>query len=330
MIDLSVKYLGLTLKNPIIVGSSDLSSSVGEIKKLESNGAAAIVLKSLFEEEILLEATIKAEEARLDQMFYSELSETLDYIDLHIKEDKLTKYLKLISDAKKEVLIPVIASINCITPYEWIDFTSKIQDTGADALELNIFLNPTDLSDKNFEQTYFDIIRKVIDKVKIPVSAKISPYFTKPGLMIKKISETGISGLVLFNRFFTPDIDINSFEVKSANKFSAETESYNVLRWVALMSNKVKCSLAASTGIHSGESVIKQILAGADAVQVVSVLYKKGPEHIIVMLKDIENWMNKKGYNYINQFKGKVSQESAKNTAAFERMQFMKYFSGIE
>ena len=308
MMDLSVKYLGLTLKNPIIVGSSDLSSSVEEIKKLESNGAAAIVLKSLFEEEILLEATIKAEEARIDQMFYTELSETLDYIDLHIKEDKLAKYLKLISDAKKEVLIPVIASINCITPYEWIDFTTKIQDAGADALELNIFLNPTDLSDKNFEQTYFDIIKKVMGKVNIPVSAKISPYFSKPGLMIKKLSETGISGLVLFNRFFTPDIDINSFEVKSANKFSTETEHYNVLRWIALMSNKVKCSLAASTGIHSGESVIKQILAGADAVQVVSVLYKKGPEHINVMLNDIENWMNKKGYNYINQFKGKVSQ----------------------
>ncbi|UCH13056.1 MAG: dihydroorotate dehydrogenase-like protein [Bacteroidales bacterium] len=330
MLDLSVKYLGLTLKNPIIVGSSDLSSTVEEVKKLESNGASAVVLKSLFEEEILLEAATKAEEARIDQMFYAELSETLDYIDLHIKEDKLAKYLKLISDAKKQVLIPVIASINCITPYEWTDFTVKIQDAGADALELNIFLNPTDLSDKNFEQTYFDIIGKVMKKVKIPVSVKISPYFAKPGLMIKKLSETGISGLVLFNRFFSPDIDINSLEVKSANKFSTETEQYNVLRWIALMSDKVKCSLAASTGIHSGESVIKQILAGADAVQVVSALYRKSPGHINVMLKDIEKWMNKKGYNYISQFKGKVSQESARNNAAFERMQFMKYFSGIE
>jgi dihydroorotate dehydrogenase (fumarate) len=330
MVDLSVKYLGLTLKNPIIVGSSDLSGSVEEIKKLESNGAAAVVLKSVFEEEILLEATIKAEEARIDQMFYTELSETLDYIDLHIKGEKLAKYLKLISDAKKKVLIPVIASINCITPYEWTDFTVKMQDAGADALELNIFLNPTDLSEKDFEKIYFDIIKKVLDKVDIPVSAKISPYFVKPGLMIKKLSDTGISGLVLFNRFFTPDIDIDSFEVKPANKFSTENEYCNVLRWIALMSNKIGCSLAASTGIHSGESVIKQLLAGADAVQVVSVLYRKGPGHINAMLNEIETWMNKKGYNYISQFRGKVSQESARDNAAFERMQFMKYFSGIK
>jgi dihydroorotate dehydrogenase (fumarate) len=330
MIDLSVKYLGLTIKNPIIVGSSDLSSSLEEIKKLESNGAAAIVLKSVFEEEIILEANKKAEEARKNQMIYTELSETLDYIDLHLKEDKLGKYLKLISNTKREVLIPVIASINCVTSYEWTDFTIKVQDAGADALELNIFLNPTDLSDKNYEQTYFEIIENVLGKVTIPVAAKISPYFAKPGLIIKKLSETGISGLVLFNRFYTPDIDINSLEVKPANKFSTEHEYCNVLRWIALMSNKVNCSLAASTGIHSGESVIKQILAGADAVQIVSVLYQRGAEYINIMLNDIETWMNEKGYNYISQFKGKVSRESAENNAAFERMQFMKYFSGIE
>jgi dihydroorotate dehydrogenase (fumarate) len=330
MIDLSVKYLGLTLKNPVIVGSSDLSNSVEEIKKLESNGAAAVVLKSIFEEEILLEANKKIEEAGKDQMIYTELSETLDYIDLHLKEDKLGKYLKLISDAKKEVLIPVIASINCITPYEWTDFTAKIQDAGADALELNIFLNPTDLSDRDFEQTYFEIIKRVLGRVKIPVAVKISPYFTKPGLMIKKLSETGISGLVLFNRFYTPDIDIDSFTVISANKFSTEHEYRSVLRWIALMSDKVKCSLAASTGIHSGESVIKQILAGADVVEVVSVLYQKGAGQINVMLNDIESWMNKKGYNYVGQFKGMATRVSAGNYAAFERMQFMKYFSGIE
>jgi dihydroorotate dehydrogenase (fumarate) len=329
MVDLSVKYLGLTIKNPVIAGSSELTNSVEEIKKLESNGAAAIVLKSIFEEEILLEAKMKSEEARKNLMIYTDLSETLDYVDLHIKEDKLGSYLKLISDTKKEVLIPVIASINCITPYEWTDFTAKIQDAGADALELNIFLNPTDMSDKNFEQTYFDIITKVQGIVTIPVSAKISPYFLKPGLMIKKLSETGLSGLVLFNRFFTPDIDTDSFEIKPANIFSTEHDYCNVLRWVALMSGKVKCGLIASTGIHSGESVIKQILAGADAVQIVSVLYRKGYEYINVILNDIEEWMVRKGYNYISQFKGKVSQESVKDAAAFERMQFMKYFSGI-
>jgi dihydroorotate dehydrogenase (fumarate) len=330
MVDLSVKYLGLTVKNPLIAGSSGLTNSVEDIKKLESNGIAAVVLKSIFEEEILLEAKMKAEEAAKNSMIYTDLSETLDYVDLHTKEDKLGNYLKLISDTKREVLIPVIASINCITPYEWTDFTAKIQDAGADALELNIFLNPTDLSEKDYERTYFDIVKKVMDTVTIPVSAKISPYFMKPGLMIRKLSETGLAGIVLFNRFFTPDIDTDSFEIKPANKFSSEHDYCNVLRWIALMSKKAGCGLIASTGVHSGESVIKQVLAGADAVQIVSVLYNKGYEYINTILNDIEKWMIKKGYNYISQFKGKASQESVRDAAAFERMQFMKYFSGME
>ena len=330
MADLTTKYLGITIKNPIIIGSSGLSNSVEDIKKLESNGAAAVVLKSIFEEEILHEAYAKAREAEKDRMMYSGLSETLDYIDLHIKEDKMGKYLKLISDTKKEILIPVIASINCITPYEWTDFAIKLQDAGADALELNIFLNPADFSDRDFEQTYVDIVHKVVSKVSIPLSVKICPFFTKPGLMIKKLSGTGIAGIVLFNRFYTPDINIESFELESANIYSNPQDYGNVLRWIALMSKKVKCDLAAGTGIHDGETVIKQILAGACAVQIVSVLYQKGLEQINVMLSYIENWMTKKGYNYLSQFKGKVSQEGIKDPPAFERMQFMKYFSGIK
>ena len=330
MIDLTTKYLGITIKNPLIVGSSGLSSSVEDIKKLESNGAAAVVLKSIFEEEILLEANARIKEAETDKMMYTELSETFDYVDMHVKEDKLSKYLKLVVDTKKEVLIPVIASINCTTPYEWTDFAVKLQDAGADALELNIFLNPVDLSDKDFEQTYLDIVNKVLSRVSIPVSVKISPYFTKPGLIIKKLSETGIGGIVLFNRSYTPDIDIDSLEIKSANIYSNADDQGNVLRWIALMSKKVKCDLAASTGIHSGEAAVKQILAGACVVQIVSVLYQEGLEQINVMLNYIEDWMTKKGYNYISQFKGKVSQEGIKDPAAFERMQFMKYFSGIE
>jgi dihydroorotate dehydrogenase (fumarate) len=330
MTDLTTKYLGMTIKNPIIAGSCGLTSSVEGIKKLELNGAAAVILKSIFEEEIIQQAASLDKEARNDSLMYSALSETLDYIDLHIKADKLGRYLKLISDTKKEVLIPVIASINCITPYEWTDFASKFQDAGADALELNIFLNPADMSDKDFEKTYLDIVNKIIDKVSIPISAKIGAYLTKPGLMIRKLSETGIAGIVLFNRFYTPDINIENFELESANIYSSPQDYGNVLRWIALMSKKVKCDLAASTGIHNGETVIKQILAGASAVQVVSVLYQQGLKQINAMLSYIENWMNKKGYNYLSQFKGKVSQEGISDPAAFERMQFMKYFSGIK
>lgn len=330
MIDLSTKYLGLTLKNPIIVASCGLTSTVSSIKKLEAHGAAAIVLKSIFEEEILQQETIKSREAEESSMIYSELSETLDYIDMHIKEDTLDKYIDLIRQAKKETLIPIIASINCTTSFEWIEFAQKLAKAGADALELNIFLNPTDNSDKDFEQTYLDIAKKVVSKTDIPVSVKISPYFTKLSKVINDLSGTGIKGLVLFNRFYSPDIDLEKMEIVPANHFSREDEYLNSLRWIALMSKKVDCDLAASTGIHSAETIVKQILAGASAVQVASVLYNKGADYLSNLIANLEKWMEDHHYTYISQLKGKLSQEAITDPAAYERLQFMKYFSGIE
>ncbi|MBN2350056.1 MAG: dihydroorotate dehydrogenase-like protein [Bacteroidales bacterium] len=330
MIDLSTKYIGLHLKNPIIAASSGLTANIENIKKLESNGVAAIVLKSIFEEEILQQEKDLKNEVQKDSLIYSELSETLDYIDIHIKEDTLNVYLELIRKAKKETLIPIIASINCVTNYEWTDFAKKIESAGADALELNIFLNPVDTSDKDFEKTYIEITKNVTKKVSIPVSVKISQYHTKPAHVIQKLSETGATGIVLFNRFYTPDINLEKLELTQANHFSNENEYLNVLRWIALMSKKINCDLAASTGIHSAETIIKQILAGASAVQIASVLYSKGIDYVSVLLKELENWMEKHNYNYLNQIKGKLSQEKIQDPAAFERMQFMRYFSGIE
>lgn len=330
MIDLSTKYLGLSLKNPIIAASSGLTSNIRNIKKLESNGVAAVVLKSIFEEEILQQEMKSTKEAVEDSMIYSELSETLDYIDLYIKENTLDKYLSLIRQAKKETLIPIIASINCTTAYEWIEFAEKIEKAGADALELNIFLNPTDLSDKNFEETYLSISSKVVRKTSIPVSVKISPYFTKLAKVITDLSDTGIKGLVLFNRFYSPDINIEKMEVTPADHFSKENEYLNSLRWIALMSKKTSCDLAASTGIHSAETIIKQILAGASAVQIASVLYLKGVDYLSEIVNDLEKWMEDNKYNYLGQLKGKLSQESIADPAAYERRQFMKHFSGIE
>ncbi|MBN1949935.1 MAG: dihydroorotate dehydrogenase-like protein [Bacteroidales bacterium] len=330
MIDLSTKYLGLTLKNPVIAASSGLTSTISNIKKLEANGAAAVVLKSIFEEEILQQEVMQTREAEANSMIYSELSETLDYIDLHIKEDTINKYLDLIRQAKKETLIPIIASINCTTDYEWIEFAQKIENAGADALELNIFLSPTDLSERNFEQAYLDIAGKVIGKTGIPVSVKISPYFTKLSRVIADLSKTGVRGLVLFNRFYSPDIDLDKMEIVSANHFSRENEYLNSLRWIALMSKKVTSDLVASTGIHSAETIVKQILVGASAVQVASVLYEKGVDYLSVLLADLEKWMEDKRYTHLGQLKGKLSQESVTDPAAYERRQFMKYFSGIE
>ncbi len=329
MADLTTKYMGLVLKNPIIVGSCGLTSSLEKIKELESNGAAAIVLKSLFEEEILVNINKQIESAEADSFLYSNHSESLDYIDLHIKDDSLKYYLNLIRQSKAEILIPVIASINCISSSEWIDFAKKIEEAGADAIELNIFLNPADASELDFEKAYHTIISGVLSKIKIPVAVKISQYFTKPGNFVLSLSNTGIKAVVLFNRFYLPDIDIDKITLKEAEILSSPAELNHVLRWIGILSGKINISLAASTGIFDGAAIIKQILAGADAVQVVSALYKHGPRHINTMLFEIESWMDKQGFSSLSQFKGKLSMAKGINPAAYERMQFMKHFGGI-
>ena len=329
MIDLSTNYLGLKLKNPIVAASSGLTGSLDGLLNMEKHGAGAVVLKSIFEEEILLQAELEAQEAEKDPMIYSELSETLDYIDLHIKEGKLKDYLKLISDAKKNLSIPVIASINCISSEDWTHFTRKMEEAGADALELNIFLNPADFKNKEFEKAYFKIIKKVLDNVKMPVAIKISKYFTRLGLSVTALSESGVAGIVLFNRFYTPDIDIEKIAITSANMFSTPEEQYETLRWTAIMSEKIDCDLAASTGIHKGEDVVKMILAGANVTQLASTLYKNGPDQISRILKKLEKWMTEKGFDSLDQFRGMIARMYGDDPAAFERMQFMKNFSEI-
>lgn len=327
--DLSSNYLGLKLKNPIVVGSCGLTSNLNEIKKIEKFGAAAVVLKSIFEEEILKDAENQLREANDNAFIYDKYSETLDYIDLHLKEERLNDYIKLIKSAKKEVLIPIIASVNCVSASEWPSFAKRIEAAGADALELNISLNPADMERRDFEKTMLLIIKKVLTQVKIPVSVKIDNHFTHLAQTIIDLSNSGISGLVLFNRAYTPDIDINTFEAVQGRSFSTPNAYIESLRWIALLSDKVNCSLAASTGIHMHEAIIKQLLAGADAVQIVSALYDNGIEYLNELLKGLEKWMAEKGFNSLEQFKGKASSKNVGNPAVFERIQFMKYYSGI-
>ena len=327
--DLTTTYLGLELKNPVIAGSSGLTGSLDSIINLEKSGAAAVVLKSIFEEEILLDMDQQLKEAEKDPMLYSGLSETLDYLDLHIREDNLGRYLQLIRDVKKAVSIPVIGSINCITDEDWTHFTKKMEDAGADALELNLFLNPADFKSKEFEKAYFRIIGKVLATVNIPVAIKISKYFTRMGLSVKALSETGVSGIVMFNRFYTPDIDIEKVALAPAKMFSTPEEQSETLRWIAIMSGRVSCDLAASTGIHKGDDVIKMLLAGASATQVTSTLYKNGPDQLTRILKRMGKWMTDKGFKSVDQFRGKVGSAYGDDPAAFERMQFMKHFSEI-
>jgi len=326
MIDLSTKFMGLSLKNPIIAGSSGFSSSLAGIKKLEEGGAGAVVLKSIFEEEIFHEMN----DLMKNVPETSRYMERFDYHDLVIKGENLAKYTTLISEAKQAVTIPIVASINCSYSYEWTDYAKRLESAGADALELNMFFLPTDQerNAEEIERAYFNVVEKIVEKVSIPVALKISYYFTCLGQTIQKLSKQGISGLVLFNRFYSPDFDIEELKVKQTNILSTPGDLATSLRWIAMMSQKADCDLVASTGVHDGEAVIKQLLAGAQAVQVVSTLYKNGPLYIQTMLDKLEDWMTRHGYEKLEDFRGKMSQDKSVDPAIYERVQFMKYFSG--
>ncbi len=328
MANLTTRFFGLELKSPVIAASSSMTGNLEQIKKIAKAGAGAIVLKSIFEEEIYYQLQ---EELSLRSEIHSD-QEYLDYFDYVIKDDTLKKYVQLVAAAKKAIDIPVIASINCISSGDWMLFAKKLEDAGADALELNLFVIPSDAGKSNEynEQFYFETINKVKQKVGIPVAIKISHYFSNLAKMAKELSDTGIAGISLFNRFIAPDIDIDRQEVVSANVLSQADEYLLPLRWTAILSGQLKCDLAATTGIHSAETAIKFLLAGASAVQVASVLYHEGVEAISKLNKGITDWMDKNGYRTIDQFKSSLSLANAKNAVAFERVQFMKYFGGKE
>ena len=325
MTNLSTDYLGIKIKNPLVVGSCGLTSSVAKLQELEESGAGAVVLKSIFEEEIYLEFRKEMDE-KLGEMENN--LEFLDYFDYQLKDEKLHQYLKLVVDAKKKLSIPIVASINCVTAQNWIYYARKIQDAGADAIELNIFMLPTDLniSGADYEKRYFSIIEKVINEVSIPVSVKISHYFSNLAGMIQQFSKTGVAGLVLFNRFYQPDIDISREEIVHSNVYSNPSDYLMPLRWIGIMSNRVNCDLVASTGIHEPATIIKMLLAGASAVQMVSGIYKYGPDVLGNSLEYIRHWMKSKGYQSISDFKGKLNMLEGKEPSIYERIQFMKYF----
>ncbi len=323
--DLSTSYLGIKIKNPVVVGSSSLTASIENLKKIEKAGAGAVVLKSIFEEEIYLEYhNILEKEKNIE---FPDVN-FLDYYDYKIKNDNIEKYMNLIKQAKEELNIPVIASINCKSSWEWGFFAVKLQEAGADAIELNMFTLPSDfnLTCTQVEETYLKIIDDITSKVTIPVAAKLSYYFSDLAAFVKRVSETKVKGVVLFNRFFHPDFDIDKFEIIPSNVLSHSSDLAISLRWISIMSGRVDADLIASTGVHDGASVVKEILAGADAVQVVSSLYKKGINSITDMLDEMKAWMKKHGFEKPDDFKGKMSQKNSPNPGEYERVQFMRYF----
>ena len=328
MINISTNYMGLELKSPIIIGSSGLTGSIENIKEYETMGAGAIVLKSLFEEQLLHEIhhTIRQDES------VNQYPEALDYIANYSKENAIGNYLDLIGKCKASVGIPIIASINCFSADEWTSYASRIEKAGADAIELNVFVLPSDpmRSSERNEKMYFTILDAVLKEVSIPVSLKISNYFSGFAEIARKLDWAGVKGLVLFNRFFSPDVDINALKIIPSHVFSEPGEIALPLRWIGLFSGTLNCSLAGTTGIHDGKDLIKMLLVGADAVEIVSTIYKNGSGQISLMLEELKIWMKEKGFNSIADFRGLMSFKEAGNPAAYERVQFMKHFAGIE
>ncbi len=326
MKDLSTKYLGLQLKNPLIVGSSGLTDSIDKIKELADNNAGAVVLKSLFEEQILAELAQNLAEYNADS------PDAFDYIREYTRENTVSDYLNLITKAKKEVQIPVIASINCLSANEWVSFAKSVENAGADALEINISLLPSDPRKKcsDYEKIYFDVIDKVTSIIKIPVALKMSRYSSGLANLITRLSWTGkVAGFVLFNRYFRPDFNIDTFDVGPAKIFTEPEEMYTCLRWIALFAGNVESDFAASTGVHDSAGLIKQLLAGAAAVQVVSAIYKNGPAYINDLIKGLADWMESKSFDRIGDFRGKLSVASSDDSTALYRIQFMKHFGGV-
>lgn len=319
---LETTYLGLKLRNPFIIASSGLTNSVEKIKNLEAKGAGAVVLKSLFEEQIRMDAGKVAAQ--------TDYPEALDYVNFYTKNNSVQEYLDLIKEAKAAVKIPVIASINCVSSKDWVDFAKKIEMAGADALEVNIYVLPIDrnASSEKYENIYLEVAEKLRKTLTIPFAFKLSFYLTNLVGLVQKLN---VQGVVLFNRLYAPDIDIDSMKFTSADVFSSPADIRFSLRWVGIVSSKIaKIDIAASTGIHDGKAAIKQILAGATAVEVCSALYKNGIDFLETMIKDMETWMTKSGFKSISEFKGRMSYNKIDDPQIYERSQFMKYFSSIQ
>lgn len=323
--DLSTTFMGIKIANPLIVASSGLTGSVDKIKECADNGAGAVVLKSLFEEQLI---TGKSTLINQDDMYFW-YPQALDFVNTISKEEGLSAYLSMIEKAKKSVSIPVMASINCVTPWEWPRFAAQIEKSGADGIELNIFIPPTNINITGYkiEETYMDIIHEVRKHANIPIAVKVGFYFTNLYRTLYKISNLDINSLVLFNRYYRPDIDIETMRVVAQNVYSSPHEITLSLRWIALLYGRISKELVAATGVHDHQGVIKQILAGATSVQICSTLYKNGIPYLRTMLDDLENWMSRKGYTNLAAFRGLVA-KNEENTAAFERLQFMKKTTG--
>lgn len=324
MSDLSTSYLGLSLKNPLVVSPSPLCEDLGAIRKMEDAGASAVVLHSLFEEQLTLDSQ------DLDRFLTSgteSFAEALSYFP-DMGQFKLgpEAYLEHIQKAKKAVKIPIIGSLNGVSTGGWVSFAKKIEQAGADALELNVYYIATDpdMSGPQVEQMYADLVRDVRGSLKIPIAVKLGPYFSSMASVARRLEQAGANGLVLFNRFYQPDFDLEKLEVTPNLNLSRSEELRLRLCWVAILSGRIKADMAITGGVHTAEDVIKSMMAGAKVAMMTSALLKNGIEHLKTVREGIAAWMEKHEYASIRQMQGSMSQKSVAEPAAFVRANYMK------
>ena len=325
--DTKTKYLGLELKSPIIVGSCGLTADVDKMVQMEKAGAGAVVLKSVFEEQIIHDIKRNTHTFAPTDNY----GDSYEYIAMHVADDSLEKHFNMIREAKSKLTIPVIGSINCFSYETWLNYAKRFQDAGCDALELNMAILPyeTNISADDIERTYTQIINTLRKSITIPISIKLGTYFTDMAKSLQQISWMGIQGVTMFNKSVEVDIDTESETLKNASYLSVHEDMYKTLRWVALMSKKMRCDLSASTGVYTADDVVKMILAGASSVQVVSCLYKNGIDTLKELNAGLQAWMQKKGYDNIAAFRGKLAVMPNDKASVAMRTQFMKYFAEI-
>lgn len=328
MADLRTTYMGIELSSPLVVGACSLSKSVERIKDAEDHGAAALVIKSLFEEQIELERQELEDALEVGADYYQEAQRYFPDLD-HAGPEQ---HLFWVEKTRKAVKMPLIASLNASKAGTWLDWAKRLEETGVDGLELNVFTlgNQADRSAADVEQGLLEIVETVCDKVRIPVSVKLSPYFTSLAHLATRLDRLGVGALVLFNRFFHPDVDVRSEKLVQRLHYSHSDEALLPLRWVGLLHGQVKADLVASTGIHEAEDVVKVLLAGAKAVQIVSAIYVNHIKHIRKMRDGLAGWMDEKGYKTIDAFRAKLSQNTLSDPYAYERAQYIKLLLGFD
>ncbi len=322
MADLSTTYMGLKLKNPLILGASNLVNKPEVIKQLEEAGIAAIVYKSLFEEQIQLESLQLEDELHE----YEERHAEMTSIFPNMEHAGPKEHLFNVKTLKKNSSVPVIASLNAIYETSWVEYAKELEKTGVDALEVNLYANPGyfEVSGSGIEEKQILIVKNIKKAVKIPVSVKLSPFYTNTLNFIKKLDEVGVDGYVLFNRFFQPDIDIEKELFHYPWDLSQEKDHQLSLRYAGLLYGNIDASVCASRGISDSKDVIKMLLAGADVVQVVSAIYRHQPPFVEKVLRELADWMDTKGYKSLDDFRGKLSRKNLKDPFAYQRAQYVE------